>query len=77
MLKFINEVVSFAPIISFTQGRNGDVYVYYFNEGNPWEGPWKGQASHLLDIAYLFQNYSKHLCQQQQAVATAFAEDVF
>uniref|UniRef100_A0A9P3ENT3 Carboxylic ester hydrolase n=1 Tax=Aspergillus pseudoviridinutans TaxID=1517512 RepID=A0A9P3ENT3_9EURO len=77
VLNFINDVVSFAPVMSFAQGWKGNVHVYYFNEGNPWEGPWKGQPSHLLDIAYLFQNYSEYLGEQQQAVATAFAEDFF
>lgn len=54
-----------------------DAYVYYFNEGNPWDGPWKNRASHILDLAYLFQNFREFLTPTQQAVGLAFAEDIF
>ncbi len=49
--------------------------MYLFNEQNPWEGEWKGESGHVLDVAYMFQNYDEHLTQAQQAVAKAFAGD--
>lgn len=73
----MNDIFFLAPVLSISQGWTGNAYVYYFNEENPWEGPWKGRASHILDLAYLFQNYSEFQTPAQQAVGTAFAEDVF
>ncbi|EAU29334.1 conserved hypothetical protein [Aspergillus terreus NIH2624] len=77
ILDYINDVCFFAPVLTFAQGWTGNAYVYYFNEGNPWDGPWKNRASHILDLAYLFQNFREFLTPAQQAVATAFAEDFF
>jgi hypothetical protein len=77
ILNFINDVLFFAPVLSFAQGWAGNAYVYYFNEENPWDGPWRGRASHILDLAYLFQNYREFLTPAQQSVGTAFAEDIF
>ncbi|KAL4864391.1 hypothetical protein BDV12DRAFT_14371 [Aspergillus spectabilis] len=75
VLNFINDVLFFTPVLTFAQGWKGNAYVYYFNEGNPWEGPWKDRTNHILDLAYLFQNFREFLSPDQQAVATAFAED--
>ncbi|KAL2856426.1 Alpha/Beta hydrolase protein [Aspergillus pseudoustus] len=77
ILNFINDVLFFTPVLTFAQGWKGPTYVYYFNEGNPWEGPWQGRTSHILDLAYLFQNFRESLSPEQQAVAVAFAEDFF
>lgn len=77
ILNFINDVLFFAPVLSFARGWAGNAYVYYFNEENPWDGPWRGRASHILDLAYLFQNYREFLTPAQQSVGTAFAEDIF
>ncbi|KAL3494854.1 Alpha/Beta hydrolase protein [Aspergillus germanicus] len=75
--EFINDVVALAPVVHFAQSWPGPVHAYYFNEGNPWDGPYKGQASHLLHQAFLLQNYRELLDDGQQAVAAVFAEDVF
>ncbi|OJJ01739.1 hypothetical protein ASPVEDRAFT_83267 [Aspergillus versicolor CBS 583.65] len=77
VLNFINDVLFFSPALTFAQGWKGNAYVYYFNEGNPWEGKWKGRTNHILDLAYLFQNFREFLSPDQQAVGTAFAEDFF
>ncbi|KAL2856175.1 Alpha/Beta hydrolase protein [Aspergillus pseudodeflectus] len=77
ILNFINDALFFTPVLTFAQGWKGPTYVYYFNEGNPWEGPWQGRSNHILDLAYFFQNFRESLSPSQQAVATAFAEDFF
>lgn len=77
ILNFINDLLFFAPTLTLAQGWPGTAYAYYFNEGNPWDGPWKGQASHILDVSYLFQNFRGYLTPAQESVGTAFAEDVF
>lgn len=77
ILDYINDICFFAPTLTLAQGWKGNAYVYYFNEGNPWDGSCKDRASHILDLAYLFQNFREFTTPAQQAVATAFAEDFF
>ncbi|KAL2820906.1 Alpha/Beta hydrolase protein [Aspergillus cavernicola] len=77
VLNFINDVLFFTPVLTFAQGWKGNAYVYHFNEGNPWEGPWKDRTNHILDLAFLFQNFQEFMSPTQQAVATGFAEDFF
>ncbi|KAE8333888.1 Alpha/Beta hydrolase protein [Aspergillus sergii] len=77
VLNYINDICFFAPVLTLTRGWRGNSHVYYFNEGNPWEGPWKGRATHILDVACLTQNFQEFMTPSQQRVATAFAEDFF
>ncbi|KAJ6133836.1 hypothetical protein N7523_000158 [Penicillium sp. IBT 18751x] len=77
ILNFISDIMCHAAALSFARGWSGNAYVYHFNEGNPWDGPWKGRANHILDTAYLFQNFTEYLSPEQRAVGTAFAEDFF
>ncbi|KAJ5159476.1 uncharacterized protein N7482_006480 [Penicillium canariense] len=77
ILAFFTDILFHASTLSFARGWNGNAYVYYFNEGNPWDGPWKGRANHILDVTYLFQNFLEYLNPEQEAVCKAFAEDVF
>jgi carboxylesterase type B len=75
VLKFSTDISFFAPIIALAQGWPGKAYVYHFNEPNPWDGKWKGEASHVLDVAYLFQNFNEFLDEAQRQVAVQFAGD--
>ncbi|KAL4935061.1 hypothetical protein BDV06DRAFT_139004 [Aspergillus oleicola] len=77
ILNFINDVLFFSPALTFASGWKGPAYVYYFNEPNPWEGQWKGRTNHILDLAYLFQNFREFLSPEQRAVGEAFATDFF
>lgn len=77
VLQFISDIIFHAPVLAFASGWMGNAYVYHFNEGNPWHGPWEGRANHILDVAYLFQNFSEHLSPEQNRVCAAFAEDFF
>lgn len=74
-LLFLSDISFHAAALSFARGWNGNAYVYHFNEGNPWDGPYKGRANHILDVAYLFLNFVEHLGPEQQQICTAFAED--
>lgn len=76
ILNFGNDVSFLLPVLSYAHCWNGSAYVYHFNEPNVWNGPWKGHASHILDVAYLFQNYNEHLPAQQSESAVKFAEDL-
>jgi hypothetical protein len=77
ILNYINDIAFFAPVLTFAKGWKNNVYVYHFNEGNPWDGPWKDRASHILDLAYLFQNFREFMVPDQQQLAITFAEDFF
>ncbi|KAF1830650.1 alpha/beta-hydrolase [Decorospora gaudefroyi] len=79
ILRFASEVSFYAPARAFAQGwPNTDenkFFLYHFNEGIPWEGRFQGEAGHILDVSYLFQNYNEHLDHAQLKVARAYAED--
>ncbi|KAJ5812667.1 carboxylesterase [Penicillium riverlandense] len=76
ILAYINDIAFLAPTLCLARGWTNGAFVYYFNEGNPWDGPIKGHATYNLDVAYLFQNFREFLSPAQQEVAAAFAEDV-
>lgn len=78
VLEFLNDVHFHAPVLAYAGGwpEDGTAYVYYFNETNPFDGSFKGQSSHILDLAYFFQNFNDFLNPDQQEVARAFAEDL-
>lgn len=75
VLRFATDICFHAPTMAFAQAWPGDTNLYFFNEPNPWEGPWKGEATHVLDVAYLFLNFNSQLKPTQREVAIAFAED--
>ncbi|KAJ5831956.1 hypothetical protein N7474_000267 [Penicillium riverlandense] len=72
ILNYINGIALFAPTLSFARGWFFSAFVYYFNEGNPWEGPMKGRANHILDRAYLFQNFREFLTLAQSGSGNRF-----
>lgn len=78
-MQFASDITFYAPAITMAanwpSSRNSKAYLFHFNEPNPWDGPYKGKASHVLDVAYLFQNYAEHLTDDQKAVGRAFGSD--
>ncbi|KAH7124141.1 carboxylesterase-like protein [Dendryphion nanum] len=79
ILQFASEISFYAPALAFAKGwpntQEHKFFLYHFNEGIPWEGRFKGRAGHILDVAYLFQNYNEHLTDAQKAVARAYGKD--
>ncbi|KAI4685004.1 uncharacterized protein J4E88_004447 [Alternaria novae-zelandiae] len=79
ILRFGSEISFYAPARAFAQGwpntPDSKFFLYHFNEGIPWEGRFKGEAGHILDVSYLFQNYNEHLDDAQQKVAREYGED--
>lgn len=51
-------------------------YLTHFNLPNPWEGPWRGHATHALDVAFLLGNYNDFLGAGQRASAERMASDL-
>ncbi|KAF2995977.1 hypothetical protein E8E14_004570 [Neopestalotiopsis sp. 37M] len=76
VLQYISDVAFLAPAILMAAGFPNTSYVYAFNEPNPWEGAFKGEASHILDVAFIFQNYNEHLNESQRASAVTFGQDI-
>ncbi|GKT48168.1 uncharacterized protein ColSpa_08349 [Colletotrichum spaethianum] len=76
ILQFASDVSFRAPAESFAKGFHGDSYLLELAEGNPWDGPFKGHSTHVLDVALLFQNYNEHLDEKQRQIAESFAVDV-
>lgn len=76
ILRFATDIGFYAPAMAFAEGwpEGKSAYLYHFNAPNPWDGPWKGEANHILDVAFLFQNYNEYLSAEQTAIAESFAE---
>lgn len=47
---------------------------YHFHVPNPFEGIWKGLASHELDVAYLLQNFNGLLDESNRKIAEEIAD---
>ena len=79
ILRFASEISFYAPARAFAQGwpntTDSKFFLYHFNEGIPWDGRFKGEAGHILDVAYLFQNFNEHMSAEQRKVAQQYAED--
>lgn len=77
VLNFCQEVMFQAPAIAIARHwYNGSAFVYNFNEPNPWDGPWKGRASHIFDIALLSQNFNHYLSKPLKGLAERFASEI-
>ncbi|KAK3326934.1 carboxylesterase-like protein [Cercophora scortea] len=75
ILRLMSDVAFFLPTVDFANKFANRTFVVVFNEPNPWDGLFKGHASHLLDVAFLFQNFNASLKDVQRAGAVAFGED--
>lgn len=75
-LYFAHDVLQLAATRAIAKRWPGTAHVYHFNEPNPWDGRFKGVASHLLDTAFLFQNYEEFLSEEQASVGRTFARHV-
>jgi len=79
ILRFATDISFYAPGRAFAQGwpktKDSKFFLYHFNEGNPWDGRFKGESGHILDVAFLFQNFNEKLNKKQRAVARRYGED--
>ncbi|KXH61754.1 carboxylesterase [Colletotrichum salicis] len=76
VLQFASDIGFRAPAESFANSFHGDSYLLEFAEPNPWEGPFRGYSTHVLDVAFLFQNYNEHLGETQRKSAESFVTDI-
>lgn len=77
ILKLANDLFFYAPTVCLARAwKTGAAYVYRFDQGNPWQGRWQGEASHITDLTVLLQNYNDHLPEEHRAVGRKYAEDL-
>lgn len=78
ILQLANDLQFYAPTLALAQNlsQHMKTYIYRFNEPNPWEGPWKGHANHILDVAFLLQNFNEFLEPPQRERAERYGQDV-
>lgn len=83
-------VLDFVNDIAFAQGAKAaaqawagagsrlgsKAYLTHFNMPNPWDGPWKGHATHALDAAIVLGNYNEFLGEGQKACAEKMTADL-
>jgi hypothetical protein len=69
------DVAYVAPALAYARSFPGKAYYYQFNEPNPWDGQFEGCSTHMLDAAFLFQNFNEYLSIEAQKVARALAQD--
>lgn len=75
-LCFTLALQSFARAWSTSPVHGTESFLYRFNCPNSWDGPWKGHATHILDIAFLLLNYREYLSPGQQLSVERFAKDI-
>ncbi|KAJ4291030.1 hypothetical protein N0V90_010227 [Kalmusia sp. IMI 367209] len=68
------DITYYAPALSFARSWPGKTYYYHFNEPNPWEGTSKGCSTHMLDAAFLFQNFNEKMGQKEREISNALAK---
>ncbi|KAJ5520859.1 hypothetical protein N7463_001312 [Penicillium fimorum] len=77
-----NDIAFAEPARAFTRAWAGssiadtEAMLYHFDCPNPWEGPGKGRALHIQDIAYLLLNFREYLSPGQQQSANRLANDI-
>ncbi|PKS09653.1 hypothetical protein jhhlp_004272 [Lomentospora prolificans] len=82
VLNFANDVLFAAPAVAFSKAWSSssvpgtESFLCHFNCPNPWEGPWKGYSTHILDIAFALQNYNECLSPGQAKCAERYGKDV-
>lgn len=75
-IHFALPALAVAKIWSSSTVEGTKAFLYHFNCPNPWDGPLKGEASHILDIAFALQNYKEQLSPGQRLCAERFASDI-
>lgn len=75
-IHFALPALALAKIWSRSTVQGTQAFLYHFNCPNPWDGPWEGEASHILDIAFALQNYNEQLSPGQRQCAERFGKDI-
>lgn len=75
VINLATDITYYAPALSFVRSWPGNTFYYHFNEPNPWEGAFKGSSTHMLDAAFLFQNFGEKTGGKEREIGIALAKD--
>ena len=82
ILHYGNDVMFALPAREFTRAWSAsdvpgtEALLCHFNAPNPWDGPWKGHASHIQDLAFVLLNSQGTLSVGQRLCAERYAKDI-
>jgi carboxylesterase type B len=76
ILHLFNDISFYLLCNVFAQFLPGRKYIYHLNEPNPWDGPFNGEAAHIVDVSFLFKNFDEFLPTRTKAVAQAFSDNI-
>lgn len=78
--KFGNDVMFALPTEAFARGLASvpgtETFLYHFECPNPWDGRWKGHATHVLDLIFALKNYNDYLSPGQRQCAQKLGKDL-
>ncbi|KAF2850786.1 para-nitrobenzyl esterase [Plenodomus tracheiphilus IPT5] len=77
--ELVSELRFYLPALAAYRGwkdtvPSGHASRYHFHIANPFEGPFKGLASHELDVAYLLQNFNDQFDDKNRRLAENVAD---
>jgi hypothetical protein len=75
VIELATDIAYFMPALAYARSYPGKTYYYHFNEPNPWDGPFKGYSTHMLDAAFLFQTFNENMSSEARMVAKGMAAD--
>jgi hypothetical protein len=73
IIHLATDIAYVAPAVAYAQNFPGKTYYYQFNEPNTWDGPFKGYSTHMLDAAFLFQNFREYMSTGPEMIAKDMA----
>ncbi|KAJ9132448.1 Carboxylic ester hydrolase [Pleurostoma richardsiae] len=76
-MNFINDLAYYAATVAFARGWPTACHVHFVNERNPGKGMFQGEATHIMDVILLFQNFNENLPPAMAKAAVQLAVDVF
>jgi hypothetical protein len=60
--------------VTYSKAFQDRSFLLHFDQKNTFPGPLQGKASHILDAAYLFQNFNEFLEEKDREVAREFGK---
>ncbi|KAL1870084.1 hypothetical protein Plec18167_007602 [Paecilomyces lecythidis] len=84
ILNFGNDIMFSLPARAFARAwshsrspvKGTESFLCHFNCPNPWDGRWKGYATHVLDLNFVLQNFREDLSRGQRESAERYARDI-
>jgi carboxylesterase type B len=75
IIDLATDIAYHLPAQYYARAFKGKVSSYLFTEPNPWDGMFKGRSTHMLDAAFLFQNFDENLSDEAKITARGLGAD--